>query len=220
MKSLLIILKRLFHALYVIVGAAGLTLLFFLVLPIMQAINQSGQQDMVVRTVQTAEIEPPPPPPAEEEPPEKPEPEEPPPELQESAEPLDLQQLEMALNVGTGGGALSGDFATKLNTVASAGQDVDAIFSMSDLDQRPRIIYQPGPTLTRELREQAPGKVYVLFVVNREGRVENAKVQKSSHPIFEKPALAAVKRWKFEPGKRKGKAVRFRMRVPITFPEG
>ena len=30
-------------------------------------------------------------------------------------------------------------------------------------------------------------------------------------------ALKAVKQWKFEPGKRKGKPVQFRMRVPITF---
>jgi protein TonB len=45
-------------------------------------------------------------------------------------------------------------------------------------------------------------------------------VQSSSDPVFEAPSLAAVKQWKFEPGKRNGKPVRFRMRVPITFPEG
>jgi protein TonB len=38
--------------------------------------------------------------------------------------------------------------------------------------------------------------------------------------VFEAPALKAVKQWKFEPGKKNGKAVRFRMRVPITFPKG
>jgi len=32
--------------------------------------------------------------------------------------------------------------------------------------------------------------------------------------------MLAVKRWKFEPGKRGGKPVRFRMLAPITFPEG
>ena len=36
----------------------------------------------------------------------------------------------------------------------------------------------------------------------------------------ERPALAAVKKWKFEPGKKGGEPVRFRMRVPITFPKG
>jgi protein TonB len=45
-------------------------------------------------------------------------------------------------------------------------------------------------------------------------------VQQSTDPVFERPALAAVKQWRFEPGKRNGKPVRFRMRVPITFPKG
>ncbi|MBZ0258769.1 energy transducer TonB, partial [bacterium] len=52
------------------------------------------------------------------------------------------------------------------------------------------------------------------------GQVENPIVQKSTDPIFENPALSAVKKWKFEPGKRNGEPVRFRMRVPITFPKG
>lgn len=186
----------------------------------MQAINQSRDTDVVVRTVSTAEVEPPPPPPEEPDPPEEPEPEEKPPELTEESQPLDLSQLEMALNPGMGNGGLSGDFAANLKTVATSGEDLDAVFGLSDLDQRPRVIYQPGPTLTREVRKQAPGKVYILFLVNREGRVENAKVQKSSHPVFEQPALKAVKRWKFEPGKKSGQAVRFRMRVPIKFPKG
>lgn len=220
MKAILNIFKRFFHALCVLVGATALTLSFFLVLPVMQAINQSRDTDVVVRTVSTAEVEPPPPPPEEPDPPEEPEPEEKPPELTEESQPLDLSQLEMALNPGMGNGGLSGDFAANLKTVAASGEDLDAVFGLSDLDQRPRVIYQPGPTLTREVRKQAPGKVYILFLVNREGRVENAKVQKSSHPVFEQPALKAVKRWKFEPGKKSGQAVRFRMRVPIKFPKG
>ena len=220
MKTLLDIIKRCLHTLGVLLGASALTLVFFLVLPIMQAINQSAKDDVVVREVYTATEEPPPPPPEPEKPPEKPEPEEPPPELQEQTQPLDLSQLEMALNPGTGGSGLAGDFATSLNTVAASGDDLNAVFSMSDLDQKPRVIYQPGPQLTREVRKHAPGKVYVLFIVNQQGNVEKPMVQKSSHPVFEKPAISAVKRWKFEPGKRNGKAVRFRMRVPITFPEG
>jgi protein TonB len=47
--------------------------------------------------------------------------------------------------------------------------------------------------------------------------VQRATVQKSSHPAFEAPALTAVGKWRFEPGKRKGESVAFKMRVPITF---
>jgi protein TonB len=115
---------------------------------------------------------------------------------------------------------MSGDFAVKLNTATSESKDVDALFSLADLDQKPRVVYQASPRLTKELRRKAPGTVYIIFIVNRKGQVEKPQVQKSTDPVFEKPALNAVKKWKFEPGKRKGNPVRFRMRVPITFPKG
>jgi protein TonB len=203
----------------VVVGAAGLTLVFFLVLPMMQTIGRPPDTDLIVTDVSAANV-PPPPPPPEEEPEKEPDKEEPPPELTEEAPPLDLSQLELALTPGSSDGWLAGDFAVKLNTAASDTDDVDALFSMADLDQKPRVIYQPSPALNAKLRKKAPGTVYVIFVVDARGRVENPVVQKSSDPVFERPALAAVKQWKFEPGKRNGKPVRFRMRVPIIFPEG
>ena len=59
-----------------------------------------------------------------------------------------------------------------------------------------------------------------VFIVDERGRVVEPRVRNSTDPIFEKSALTAVKRWRFEPGKRNGKPVRFRMLVPITFPKG
>ena len=162
---------------------------------------------------------PPPPPPPEEEPPEEEEPEPEPPKLEQEVEPLDLSQLELALNPGTGAGALQGDFSIDLSQATEGGGGVDELFSLADLDQKPRPVYQPGPNMSSAVRRQTPGKVFIIFVVNKQGRVEQAKVQKSSHPVFEQPALAAVKQWRFEAGKRNGEPVRFRMRVPITFPE-
>ena len=211
--------RELFGRFLVIVGSVALTLFFFLVLPLMQTLAKPPATDLTVHAMDTAKLEAPEPPP-EMEPEEKPEPKEKPPELTEDAPPLDLSQLELALNPGFSAGLMSGDFTVKLNTAVSHSQSVDALFSIADLDQKPRVIYQSGPTLNKELRKKAPGKVYIVFVVNQRGRVENPIVQKSSDPVFEKPALAAVKQWKFEPGKRNGKAVRFRMRVPITFPKG
>lgn len=214
------VLKELAHRLLVLLGAVGLTLLLFLVLPLMQTLSKPPSTDMIVQSVDTAKLDAPPPPP-QEEPKEEPRQEESPPELNEEAPPLDLSQLELALNPGISEGWTTGDFAVKLNTTASSGESgVDALFSVADLDQTPRVIYQPGPMLTKELRKKAPGTVYIIFVVDQQGRVENPMVQKSSDPVFEKPALNAVKQWKFEPGKRNGKPVRFRMRVPFTFPKG
>jgi len=215
------ILKKFFHSVGVISGSVTLTLIFFLVLPLMQSINKPPTDGMVIQNVDTVNT-PPPPPPEEEEPEKEPEPEEKPPELMEESQPLDLSQLELALNPGFGGNGwmAGGDFTVKLNTNGAAGDNLDALFSMADLDQKPRVIYQPGPILSATVRKKAPGTVYILFIVNKDGRVEKPIVQRATDPIFEKPALDAIKKWKFEPGKRKGESVRFRMRVPITFPKG
>lgn len=212
------------HRLLVAAGALAFSTACFLVLPLMQAIAEPVDSDTLVRGVDTADL-PPPPPPPEEPPPEQEPEQEPPPELDQEAPPLDLSQLELALNPGLGEG-WGGDFEVKLGALAGdgvdggAGRDVDALFSVADLDSKPRVVHQPGPALTAEMRRKAPGTVYVIFSVGQDGRVSDPVVQKSSDPVFEKAALNAVKQWKFEPGKKNGQPVRFRMRVPITFPKG
>jgi len=99
----------------------------------------------------------------------------------------------------------------------------------------PIIIVPPGNALAGEItpprviRQQAPvypvamnasglrGEVLVDFVVDVEGRVTNAYVERSLNPAFDEPALTALRRWKFEPGRRGGVPVAAHMRVPIYF---
>jgi len=212
------LLRRVAHYVLVLLGALTLTLAFFLVLPVIQAITEQPETDTLVQSLDAANI-PPPPAPPEKEPEPEPEDEPEPPELLEEAPPLDLAQLELALNPGISDGWLGGDFAVKLNTVVASGEDVDALFSLADLDQVPRAVHRPPPAFTAELRKKAPATVHVLFDVDQSGRVENPVVQQSTDPMFDKAALAAVKKWKFEPGKRNGQPVKFRMRAPITFPK-
>lgn len=208
-----------------VVAGVVLAMGIFLLLPLLESITAMDRDDMLVQSIDTANVPPPPAPPMEEEKKEEePPPEAEPPKLAEEAPPLDLSMLELALNPGTGGAGFGGDFAVKLPVSAAAassdGSGVDALFSMQDLDQKPRAIYQVSPQMSPQLRKFAPGTVYVVFVVDQRGRVENPMIQSSSDPAFEAPALAAVKQWKFEPGKRNGEPVKFRMRVPITFPKG
>ena len=62
------------------------------------------------------------------------------------------------------------------------------------------------------------GKVYVNFVVDKEGRVTNARVIRSVDPSLDKEALRVVNslpRWK--PGKQQGAPVRVAFSVPISF---
>jgi len=203
------------------VGAIAITLAIFLVLPMMQVIGSRDPRDLLVRDVDVAFDEPPPPPPVEDEV-EEDEPPEPPPELLDEAPPLDLSQLELALNPGFGEG-LFGDFSVNLaeHLVQSEEDDADRIFSLDQLDQRPRVLFQRVPEYPIELRRAGrEGTVYVVFLVDREGRVTNPRVQQSTDPVFEPYALDAVRQWKFEPGTRGGAKVQFKMRIPITFNAG
>jgi protein TonB len=213
------IVRYIVSRLLVVAGAAGITLLLFLVLPLMQTLTKPPTTDLTVQSIDTAKLDAPDPPP-EPEPIKEPEPDPEPPELTEEAPLMDLTQLELAMNPGVGDGWMGGDFAVKLDTVVTKSKDVEELFSIADLDQKPRVIYQPGPVISKDLRAKAPGTVHVLFVVNQQGRVEDPRVHSSTDPVFDKAALHAVKQWKFEPGKRSGQPVRFRMRVPITFPKG
>ena len=143
----------------------------------------------------------------------------------EAAAPLGLDQLEMALDPGAGGGG--GDFGGAVarlgggggrTAAEDAGAAADSVFSIADLAQAPRVVYQPAPEYPGELRhKKVAGTVYVLFLVDVGGRVTSPLVQKSTNQAFEQPALQAVKRWRFDPGKHNGQTVQFRMRVPITF---
>jgi len=72
------------------------------------------------------------------------------------------------------------------------------------------------PSLAQENGIQ--GKVFVNFVVDKEGNVTNAKVFRGVDPSIDKEALRVIMslpRWK--PGMQRGKAVRVSFTVPISF---
>lgn len=213
-------LGRIVHGLGAVGSGVTLALACFLVLPLLEAISATAPADLVVSSMDTAAMPPPPPPPEPEQEEEKPQDEPPPPPaLSDEAPPLDLAQLELALNPGMGGMDGAGDFAVKIAAVGGGGGDkgVDELFSLADLDQKPRPVFQQQPTLSALLKKKLPANVVVIFTVDQQGRVENPVVQSASDPAFEAPVMAAIKQWKFEPGKRGGKPVRFRMRQPFSF---
>jgi protein TonB len=150
-------------------------------------------------------------------------------ELVPAAEPaLDaasLSAIEMALGSQLG----SGDFASAVDfssggriggtgKAAAVDQELESAFSLAEIDQKPRAIFQGAPLYPADMRnKKVEGVVTVIFVVDAAGRVTNPRVEKSTHPAFERPALDAVKQWKFEPGLKGGQRVGCKMRVPIRF---
>jgi len=92
------------------------------------------------------------------------------------------------------------------------------VFRPDDLDRVPHAKVQLPPDYPHALKQAgAEGSVTVEFDVDRTGQVVSARVLHSTHGDFESPTLRAVLKWRFEPGRRNGRAVPFRMQVPVHF---
>ena len=57
----------------------------------------------------------------------------------------------------------------------------------------------------------------LVFLLDETGRVEEPRVENSSRPEFEKPALDAIRKWRFSPGQKDGQPVRTYIRMPMRF---
>lgn len=199
--------------LLMVFGALLGTLCVFLVLPLTQLISSGAKKSLEIMRVDTSPPPPPPPPEMETPPPPKPEEAETPPELNEQSMPLSLDDLDLDVSAGSGG-----VFGGQLAFGGEQSLAKVAIFDIADLDQRPRPISQVEPRYPLEMKKaKITGSVVLLFVLNENGRVEDLRVEASSRPEFEKPALAAVRKWRFQPGTREGKAVRSYVRQQILF---
>jgi protein TonB len=97
-------------------------------------------------------------------------------------------------------------------------EGVGSICGVISLDRHPRATAQMSPDYPLSLHQQGiSGSVTVEFDVDTLGRVVRAEAVSCTRREFAEPALRAVRNWRFEAGKRNGKAVPFRMTVPIEF---
>ena len=86
-------------------------------------------------------------------------------------------------------------------------------------DAEPAKVFSPQPRYPPGLlAARITGTVKLLVRVNRDGRVTRASVHRSSgRAALDQSALEAVRRWRFEPARRAGIAVRLDVIVPIRF---
>lgn len=88
----------------------------------------------------------------------------------------------------------------------------------SKLDKNPRATAQISPDYPASMRHDGiAGSVTVAFEVNKAGQVVRAEAVNYTRREFVESALRAVRNWHFEPGRQNGRAVAFRMTVPIEF---
>jgi protein TonB len=198
-----------------VIFSVGLTAALFGVLPFAHQIVKPERSLELRKTTaieQTPEVEEPEAPPVveEEKPPEAP----PEPQLAEAPQQIPLS-ADLEIAVGSGG-ALAGFGNIQALTAAETVQQ-DA-FDVADLEKRPEAVSQVPPTYPAELRKaKIEGQVTLVFILGEDGRVEDARVENSSRPEFEKPALEAIRKWRFRPGEKDGQKVRSYVRIPMKF---
>lgn len=68
------------------------------------------------------------------------------------------------------------------------------------------------------VQEGLKGQVIASFVVGAEGRPEDVRIERSTHPLFSKAVTDALKGWRFDPARSAdGRVVPTRMKVPFRF---
>ena len=215
--AVVLFLKKAGRRSLAVLGALGLTLLCFIVLPIIQALHVTEKPDSMVRKVDTGAPPPPPPPPPEPEMDRNDENVDPPPQLDTPN--LDFASLDMALDPGFGSGWMAGAIKLALDSITGGGNAQEALKGLAGMDTRPRLITHVNPVYSPQMQKKAPGDVFILLVIDENGQVVNPVVESSTDPVFVTPALNAIRKWKYEPAKRDGKPIRSRTRQQISFPK-
>lgn len=198
----------------IVIATVLMTLAILAILPFTQALS-GDPRDKTIRSVDTANLPPPEPPPPEPPPPEEEEEEEVE-DLQEPPKPLNLSQLEVALNPGfgdaVGEGFDLGAFDIKPDTLSEI-----AIFTLKDLDTVPRLLRQPEITIPKELRDRGvKGVVRLVVILNERGQVSVESVESSPNPELNPVATVAAERTLWEIPTKDGQPGRVRFIMPLN----
>lgn len=124
------------------------------------------------------------------------------------------------------------DIAFHINPLLSSGMPVSTpdssvlqkgniknAFSLADIDQAPAPLFQLEPVYPYSAkRSNVTGKVSVMFMVDENGNVSDITILRAvPKGIFEESVRSALLKWKFMPGKLKGKNVSTWVSTNIVF---
>ena len=118
---------------------------------------------------------------------------------------------------GVVGGVVGGEAGGTMGGVV--GGHGDAPILVDQVKHPPIIIARVLPVYPLAARARGlEGRVLLRAVVGRDGRVEEAIAVAESAPMFDASAIAALRQWRFEPGRDgQGKPVRVLIELPIRF---
>jgi protein TonB len=109
------------------------------------------------------------------------------------------------------------------NGGVALGQDqpdktAETVYQVGNGVSAPKPRYTPDAEFSESARaKKIRGVVVLAMIVTAEGRVRDVKVIKSLDPGLDKQAIAAVRKWKFEPATRDGKPVAVHLETEVDF---
>lgn len=85
-------------------------------------------------------------------------------------------------------------------------------------DSAPVPVRAVAPDFPYEMRREGVGGVVTIkCVIDEKGNVQEPEVQKATNDAFIKPAVDALKKWKFKPARKDGVVIAQRVTIPIQF---
>ena len=101
-------------------------------------------------------------------------------------------------------------------TMGKAG--AQSVFSTEELNAQAKLRVPVSPVYPDEMKQaRTEGSVTIEFIVCKDGAVRYPRIVKSSHPAFEKAAIDAVWKWRYNPGRKEGQDVNCRVRQILEF---
>ena len=109
--------------------------------------------------------------------------------------------------------------AAAVPAIAAVPQGAEGpVYTVGDGVSAPVVVKQVKPQYTAEARRaKVEGTVTLEAIVETDGTVGDVTVTKGLEPGLDEQAVKALRLWRFEPGKKDGKAVRVRITLEMTF---
>jgi TonB family protein len=123
------------------------------------------------------------------------------------------------LAVGGGGGSGSGDRAPLSNGGDfGSGQGGGSVYRVGGGVSAPALIHKVEPKYSEEARKAKYQGTVILYVeISPDGRAVNPRVVRSLGLGLDENAIEAVRKWKFRPGYKDGKAVTVVAQIEVNF---
>lgn len=96
--------------------------------------------------------------------------------------------------------------------------DTSIVYGFNELDEKVIIKHLEAPSYPTEAKKLGiEGIVVITLYINEHGRIFDATLFKSVHPLIDKSSIKSAYKCVFEPGKKNGSNVKAKMNIPFYY---